>query len=162
MSELSHAEFRDALENAMKGTMAKDAPFSRAWATGKLQRHHFVAGDEPLPLHRPVRRLPRVHVRPDARHRPRRQGLPAAEHVGRGAERCPPHRLADPLRRGMRRTREYVMDRKNAMPFTKALQGWLYYIAANEHFAVSSAALIVGLESQVPSIYRASTRSSST
>ena len=54
----------------------------------------------------------------------------------------------------MRRLREYVMDRKNTMPFTKALQGWLYYIAANEHFAVSSAALIVGLESQVPSIYR--------
>jgi pyrroloquinoline-quinone synthase len=34
------------------------------------------------------------------------------------------------------------------------MQGWLYYISANEHFAVSTAATIVGLESQVPSIYR--------
>ena len=35
--------FREALEDAMKGTMAKDASFSRAWATGKLQRKHFAA-----------------------------------------------------------------------------------------------------------------------
>ena len=40
------------------------------------------------------------------------------------------------------------------MPYTKGLQGWLYYISSNEHFVVSTAATIVGLESQVPSIYR--------
>ncbi len=43
MSEmLNQSEFRVALEDAMKGTMAKDASFSRAWATGKLTREHFA------------------------------------------------------------------------------------------------------------------------
>jgi pyrroloquinoline-quinone synthase len=156
MSELlSHAEFRDALDNAMKGTMAKDASFSRAWATGKLQRHHFVAwatnhyhyigpfGDYLGFMYGQTPDTAR-----DAKdfllQNMWEEELSDIRHTDlliRFAEACGG-------------TREYVMDRKNAMPFTKALQGWLYYVAANEHFAVSSAALIVGLESQVPSIYR--------
>jgi pyrroloquinoline-quinone synthase len=51
-------------------------------------------------------------------------------------------------------TRAAIMDRRNAMPFTLGIQGWQYRISQNEHFAVSTAATIVGLESQVPSIYR--------
>ena len=37
---------------------------------------------------------------------------------------------------------------------TRGLQGWCYATAMREHFAVATAALVVGLESQVPSIYR--------
>src|SRR5690606_12334850 len=51
-------------------------------------------------------------------------------------------------------TRERVMDIDNATAVTRGLQGWCYAIAMREHFAVATAALVVGLESQVPSIYR--------
>ena len=37
---------------------------------------------------------------------------------------------------------------------TRGLQGWCYATAMREHFVVATAALVVGLESQVPSIYR--------
>ncbi|MCW2573372.1 MAG: aldehyde dehydrogenase, partial [Frankiales bacterium] len=40
---LSESDFRVALEQAMTGTMAKDASFSRAWAGGKLAHKHFVS-----------------------------------------------------------------------------------------------------------------------
>jgi pyrroloquinoline-quinone synthase len=39
-------------------------------------------------------------------------------------------------------------------PVTRGLQGWCYAVSMREHFAVACAALVVGLESQVPSIYR--------
>ena len=127
MSELlSHAEFRDALENAMKGTMAKDASFSRAWANGKLQRHHFAAWAE-------------NHYHYVG---------PFADYLGYMYANTPDHaadakdfllqnmyeeelsdvRHTDLLIRFAEAcggTRERVMDRNNAMPFTRALQGWL-------------------------------------
>ena len=34
--------FRKALEDAIKGKSANQAPFSKAWATGKLQKKHFA------------------------------------------------------------------------------------------------------------------------
>jgi pyrroloquinoline-quinone synthase len=46
------------------------------------------------------------------------------------------------------------MDIDNATAVTRGLQGWCYAVSFREHFAVATAALVVGLESQVPSIYR--------
>ena len=40
------------------------------------------------------------------------------------------------------------------LPTTLGLQSWCYAVAIREHFVVATAALIVGLESQVPAIYR--------
>ena len=40
---MNHVEFRTALENAIKGKSANKAPFSIAWATGKLSRDECVA-----------------------------------------------------------------------------------------------------------------------
>ena len=51
-------------------------------------------------------------------------------------------------------TRERVTDPRNMNPVTRGLQGWCYATAMREHFAVATAALVVGLESQVPTIYR--------
>ena len=51
-------------------------------------------------------------------------------------------------------TRERIEDPRNINPVTRGLQGWCYATAFREHFAVATAALVVGLESQVPSIYR--------
>ena len=34
--------FRKALEDAIKGKSANQAPFSKAWASGKLEKKHFA------------------------------------------------------------------------------------------------------------------------
>jgi pyrroloquinoline-quinone synthase len=155
-TELMDAQtFRAALEDAMKGTMARDASFSRAWATGRLERKHFV--------HWATNHY--HYVGPFGDY----LGLMYAQtpDTARDAkdfllqnlyeEELSDDRHTDLLIRFAEAcggTREYVMDRKNSMPATRGMQGWLYYISQNEHFAVSTAATIVGLESQVPSIYR--------
>ena len=156
MAELmTPQEFRVALEEAFSGTMAKDASFSRAWATGKLHKHHFV------------------HWATNHYH----YVGPFGDYLGLMYAKTPDHardakdfllqnmyeeelsddRHTDLLIRFAEAcggTRQYVQDRRNATPFTKGLQGWMYHVSGTKHFAVSSAALIVGLESQVPSIYR--------
>jgi pyrroloquinoline-quinone synthase len=152
---LGELDFREALENAMKGTMARDASFSRAWATGKLQRPHFVKwatnhyhyvgpfGDY----------LGLMYARTPDSARDAKDFLLQNLYE----EELSDDRHTDLLIRFAEAcggTRAEVMNRKNALPSTLGIQGWLYYISANEHFAVSTAATIVGLESQVPSIYR--------
>ena len=47
-----------------------------------------------------------------------------------------------------------MTDIDNATAVTRGLQGWCYAVSMREHFAVATAALVVGLESQVPAIYR--------
>src|SRR5258708_23849284 len=39
---MNHVEFRTALEDAIKGKSANKAPFSIAWASGKLSRAHLA------------------------------------------------------------------------------------------------------------------------
>src|SRR5699024_10359167 len=51
-------------------------------------------------------------------------------------------------------TRERVQDPKNMNAVTRGLQAWCYAVSMREHYAVATAAIIVGLESQVPSIYK--------
>jgi pyrroloquinoline-quinone synthase len=152
---LSELDFRVALEDAMKGTLARDASFSRAWATGKLERKHFVKwainhyhyvgpfGDY----------LGLMYAKTPDSARDAKDFLLQNLYE----EELSDDRHTDLLIRFAEAcggTRAEVQDRRNAMPFTLGIQGWLYYISSNEHFAVSSAATIVGLESQVPSIYR--------
>jgi pyrroloquinoline-quinone synthase len=156
MSELlNELDFRVALEDAMKGTMARDASFSRAWATGKLSRVHFQKwatnhyhyvgpfGDY----------LGLMYAKTPDSARDAKDFLLQNLYE----EELSDDRHTDLLIRfaeACGATRAQVMNRKNAMPATLGMQGWLYYISANEHFAVSTAATIVGLESQVPTIYR--------
>jgi pyrroloquinoline-quinone synthase len=135
--------------------MARDASFSRAWAKGRLERKHFV--------HWATNHYHYVGPFGDM------LGLmyAATPDTARDAkdfllqnlyeEELSDDRHTDLLIRFAEAcggTREYVMDRRNAMPFTLGLQGWQYKISLTEHFAVSTAATIVGLESQVPTIYR--------
>ncbi len=148
-------EFRVALEAAFAGTMAKDASFSRAWATGKLQRHHFVHWATnhyhyigPFGDYLGLMYANTPDSARDAKdfllqnmYEEELSDVRHSDLLIQFAEACGG-------------TREYVQDRRNTMPFTKGLQGWMYHISGTEHFVVSSAALIVGLESQVPSIYR--------
>ena len=54
-------------------------------------------------------------------------------------------------------TRERVMDPDNMSATTRGLQSWCYAVAMREDPIVAVAGLVVGLESQVPSIYRRQT-----
>src|SRR3954452_15341765 len=152
---LNQHDFRVALEDAMKGTMARDASFSRAWATGKLQRNHFVKwatnhyhyvgpfGDY----------LGLMYAKTPDSARDAKDFLLQNLYE----EELSDDRHTDLLIRFAEAcggTRTEITNRKNALPSTLGIQGWLYYISSYEHFAVSTAATIVGLESQVPSIYR--------
>lgn len=156
MAELmSHPDFRVAMEEAFSGTMAKDASFSRAWATGKLDKKHFVHwatnhyhyigpfGDY----------LGLMYANTPDSARDAKDFLLQNMYEEELSDARHSDLLID-FAVACGGTREYVQDRHNTMPFTKGLQGWMYHISGTENFVVSSAALIVGLESQVPSIYR--------
>ena len=152
---LNKDEFRAALEDAIKGREAKNASFSMAWANGDLKREHFARWAE-------------NHYHYVG---------PFADYLGYIYANTPDHatdakdfllqnmyeeelsdvRHTDLLMRfaeACGTTRERVMDPKNMNAVTRGLQGWCYAVAMREHFTVATAALVVGLESQVPSIYR--------
>ncbi|HEX6568117.1 MAG TPA: iron-containing redox enzyme family protein [Acidimicrobiales bacterium] len=156
MAELLSAEqFRTALEDAMQGREAKDASFSRAWATGKLQRHHFARWAEnhyhyvgPFADYLAYIYAGTPDACTDAKdfllQNMYEEELSDERHTDlliRFAEACGS-------------SRERVEDPANMCAMTRGLQGWCYATAFREHFAVATAALVVGLESQVPSIYR--------
>src|SRR5581483_5106832 len=67
-----------------------------------LARAPRPLGGEPLPLRRPLRRLPRLHLRADAGALRGREGLPARQHVRGRDRRRSPHRPPHPLRGGLR------------------------------------------------------------
>lgn len=148
-------EFRTALREAIEGRQAKNAPFSVAWAEGTLERRHFARWAEnhfhyvgPFAdyLAYIYANIPEQHTEAkdfmlqnmyeeevaDVRH---------TDLLIKFAEACGT-------------TRERVEDPENMNPVTRGLQAWCYATAMREHFAVATAALVVGLESQVPSIYK--------
>ena len=43
---MDHDTFRTALEDAIKGKSANQAPFSKAWAMGKLQKNIWRDGQK--------------------------------------------------------------------------------------------------------------------
>jgi pyrroloquinoline-quinone synthase len=152
---LSKDEFRAALEEAIKGREAKNASFSRAWADGEPERHHFARWAEnhfhyvgPFADY-----LAYIYANtPD-------YAIDAKDFLLQNMyeEELSDIRHTDLLIRfaeAAGSTRERVMDIDNATPVTRGLQGWCYAVSFREHFAVATAALVVGLESQVPSIYR--------
>lgn len=152
---LSRDEFRVALEEAIKGREAKNASFSQAWASGLLQRHHFARWAEnhyhyvgPFADYLAYIYANAPDHATDAKdfllQNMYEEELSDIRHTDlliRFAEACGT-------------TRERVIDPHNMNPVTRGLQGWCYSVAFREHFAVATAALVVGLESQVPSIYR--------
>jgi pyrroloquinoline-quinone synthase len=156
MAELLDAsEFRTALEDAIKGREAKNASFSVAWANGELERHHFARWVEnhyhyvgPFADY-----LGYIYANTPA------YAVDAKDFLLQNMyeEELSDIRHTDLLIRfaeAAGTTRERVMDIDNATAVTRGLQVWCYAVAIREHFAVATAALVVGLESQVPSIYR--------
>ncbi|WPB56420.1 iron-containing redox enzyme family protein [Xylophilus sp. GOD-11R] len=159
MSELmSRDEFRTALENAIKGKSANKSPFSLAWAGGTLSRAQLARWAEnhfhyvgPFADY-----LGYVYARMPAQHVEAKDFLLAnmyEEEIGGDRHTDLLIRFAE----ACGTTRERVTDEDNMSPTTRALQAWCYAVAMREDPVVAVAGLVVGLESQVPSIYRKQT-----
>ena len=152
---LSKDEFRTALEEAIKGREAKNASFSLAWANGHLKREHFARWAE-------------NHYHYVG---------PFADYLGYIYGNTPDHQTEakDFLLQNMYEeeladirhtdllirfgeacgtTRAAIENPNNANAVTRGLQAWCYATSMREHPAVATAALVVGLESQVPQIYK--------
>jgi len=151
-------QFRTALEQAIQGRAATKAPFSVAWASGKLSREHLARWAEnhyhyvgPFADY-----LAYIYARmpdefQDAKdfllHNMYEEEIGGDRHTDlliRFAEAC-----------GTTRERVTIPDHMSAT--TRGLQSWCYATAMREDPIVAVAGLVVGLESQVPSIYRKQT-----
>lgn len=152
---LSRDAFRAALEDAIKGRQAKNASFSLAWSNGLLQRKHFARWAEnhyhyvgPFADY-----LAYIYANAPEKATDAKDFLLQNMYE----EEVSDVRHTDLLIRfgeACGTTRERIEDPANMNAVTRGLQGWCYATAIREHFVVATAALVVGLESQVPSIYR--------
>ncbi len=157
---MNQDEFRTALENAIKGNSANASPFSIAWASGKLSRDHLARWAEnhyhyvgPFADY-----LAYLYARtPETQEfREAKDFLLAnmyEEEIGGDRHTDLLIRFAE----ACGTTRERVEDPDNMSPTTRALQAWCYSVAMREEPVVAVAGLVVGLESQVPYIYRKQT-----
>lgn len=155
---LNPDELRTALENAIKGKSANKSPFSVAWASGKLSREHLCRWAEnhyhyvgPFADY-----LAYVYARMPEEYQEAKDFLLANMYE----EEIGGDRHTDLLIRfgeACGTTRARITDPDNMSPTTRALQSWCYTVAMREDPIVAVAGLVVGLESQVPSIYRRQT-----
>ena len=159
MSQLMNQDdFRTALENAIKGKSANKAPFSVAWASGKLSRAHLARWAEnhyhyvgPFADY-----LASIYSRMPDRYTEAKDFLLQnmyEEEIGGDRHTDLLIRFAE----ACGTTRARVIDPDNMSPTTRGLQSWCYAVAMREDPIVAVAGLVVGLESQVPSIYRKQT-----
>ncbi|RMX05891.1 iron-containing redox enzyme family protein [Corticibacter populi] len=159
MSELlSRDELRTALEKAIQGKSANKAPFSVAWASGQLSRAHLARWAEnhyhyvgPFADY-----LGYVYARMPEHFTEAKDFLLAnmyEEEIGGDRHTDLLIRFAE----ACGTTAERVRNPDNMNATTRALQSWCYCVAMREDPIVAVAGLVVGLESQVPSIYRRQT-----
>lgn len=155
---LDRDEFRAALEKAIQSKSANKSPFSIAWATGKLTREHLARWAEnhyhyvgPFADY-----LGYLYARTPAEYEEAKDFLLANMYE----EEIGGNRHTDLLIRfgeACGTIRERIENPDNMSPTTRALQAWCYSVAMREEPVVAVAGLVVGLESQVPSIYRKQT-----
>ena len=153
---MNKEEFRRALEQAIEDNAAAKAPFTIKWANGELKKEHFAFWVEQH----------YAYVGP------------FADYLAYIYANCPYEDAKDFLLQNMWEeeiggdrhtdllirfgeacgtTRERIESMSNLLPETIGLQSWCYTKAFREDFVTATAALVVGLESQVPSIYRKQT-----
>ena len=152
---MNQDDFRTALEGAIKGKSANTSPFSIAWASGKLSRKHLCRWAEnhfhyvgPFADY-----LAAIYSRMPATYIEAKDFLLSnmyEEEIGGDRHTDLLIRFAE----ACGTTRERVTDPDNMSPTTRGLQSWCYSVAMREDPIVAVAGLVVGLESQVPSIYR--------
>ena len=152
---MSKEDFRNALEEKVRGKSANKSPFSMAWAEGKLTReqlarwaenHYHYVGPFADYLGFIYSRTPAsmVDVKDFMLANMYEEEIGGDRHTDlliRFAEACGS-------------SRERVTNPDNMLPSTRGLQSWCYSMSMREHPVVAVAGIVVGLESQVPSIYR--------
>ena len=151
-------QFRAALEQAIQGKSANKSPFSIAWATGKLSRAHLARWAEnhyhyvgPFADY-----LGYIYARtPDTMTEAKDFLLSNMYEEEIGGDRHTD--LLIRFAEACGTTRARVTDAENMSATTRGLQSWCYAVAMREDPVVAVAGLVVGLESQVPSIYRKQT-----
>jgi pyrroloquinoline-quinone synthase len=156
MAELLNEEdFRCALEDLVTGKSANLSPFSMAWAKGKLNRDHLARWAEnhyqyvgPFAdyLACIYARLPNsmTDVKDFLLANMYEEEIGGDRHTDlliRFAEACGS-------------TRERMVNAQDTLAATLGLQSWCYSMALREDPVVAVAGIVIGLESQVPSIYR--------
>src|SRR5215831_11482372 len=95
--------FPDRPRERHQGQGCDQSPLQRRLGERQaVARPHGALGGEPLPLRRPIRGLPRLHLRPHPGAIPRGEGLPARQHVRGGDRGRPPHRPPDSIRGSLR------------------------------------------------------------
>jgi pyrroloquinoline-quinone synthase len=155
---LNPDELRSALESAIRGKSANASPFSKAWAAGTLSRDHLSRWAEnhyhyvgPFADY-----LAYIYARMPEHYVEAKDFLLANMYE----EEIGGDRHTDLLIRfgeACGTTRARITDTENMSPTTRGLQSWCYAVAMREDPIVAVAGLVVGLESQVPSIYRKQT-----
>src|SRR5437868_14965587 len=155
---MNHVEFRTALENAIKGRSANKAPFSVAWASGKLTRAHLARWAEnhyhyvgPFAEY-----LAYIYAKMPARNQDAKDFLlhnMYEEEIGGDRHTDLLIRFAE----ACGTTRERVTNPDNMSAITRGLQSWCYATAMREDPIVAVAGLVVGLQSPAPSIHRTQT-----
>lgn len=157
---MDKVEFRAALEEAIKGKSANRAPFSIAWANGLLSKEHLARWCEnhfhyvgPFADY-----LAYIYARitDDQKYQEAKDFLLANMYE----EEIGGDRHVDLLIRfgeACGTTRERIINPDNMSPTTRGLQSWCFSVAMREDPVVAVAGLVVGLESQVPYIYRKQT-----
>lgn len=156
MTELMNpVDFRAAIKQAMVGREARNASFSLAWANGELTREDFAHWAENhyqyvgpfadylgyIYANAPIEAIDAKDFLLQNMYEEELADIRHTDLLIRFAEACGS-------------TRERVVDRHNANPVTLGLQGYCYAMAMRRNWVVATAALVVGLESQVPDIYR--------
>jgi pyrroloquinoline-quinone synthase len=152
---MNKEQFRAALEETVRGKSANKSPFSIAWAEGQLSREHLARWAEnhyhyvgPFADY-----LSYIYARTAARMVDVKDFLLAnmyEEEIGGDRHTDLLIRFAE----ACGTTRSRVTDPDNMLASTRGLQSWCYSMAMREDPVVAVAGIVVGLESQVPSIYR--------
>lgn len=147
--------FRNALEDTVRGKSANKSPFSIAWAEGRLTREHLARWAEnhyhyvgPFADY-----LGFIYSRTPASLLDVKDFMLAnmyEEEIGGDRHTDLLIRFAE----ACGSSRERVTDPDNMLASTRGLQSWCYSMAMRAHPVVAVAGIVVGLESQVPSIYR--------
>ena len=130
---MNRDDFRTALEKAIQGKSANKAPFSVAWASGKLSRAHLARWAEnhyhyvgPFADY-----LGYIYGRTPAHYQEAKDFLLAnmyEEEIGGDRHTDLLIRFAE----ACGTTRERVMDEENMSPTTRALQSWCYCVAMRD------------------------------
>jgi pyrroloquinoline-quinone synthase len=152
---IGREQFRTGLEDAVRGLSSTKAPFSVAWSAGRLSRAHLARWAENH-FHYVgyfADYLGYVYSRMPEKYRDAKDFLLANMHE----EEIGGDRHTDLLIRfaeACGSSAERVKDPANSSATTIALQSWCYSVAMREDPIVAVAGLVVGLESQVPTLYR--------